>query len=159
MQNRFILFLIFFQVFSSSIGWGQSDSTLVSFDDYMQLVKQYHPIAKQGELIIESGEINMLGARGSFDPIIKSQLDQKQFDGKEYFTLNTNTIEVPTPLGIQIKAGYDRSTGSFVNPENNLPENGLAYAGVAVPLGAGLLFDERRQAVRQAELFRKSHVS
>jgi outer membrane protein TolC len=156
MQNRFILFLIFFQVFSSSIGWGQSDSTLVSFDDYMQLVKQYHPIAKQGELIIESGEINMLGARGSFDPIIKSQLDQKQFDGKEYFTLNTNTIEVPTPLGIQIKAGYDRSTGSFVNPENNLPENGLAYAGVAVPLGAGLLFDERRQAVRQAELFERA---
>jgi hypothetical protein len=99
----------------------------------------------------------MMKARGSFDPVLKSQFDQKQFDDKQYYQLNTNQIEIPTALGgLKLKAGYDRNTGSFVNPENQLPENGLAYAGVAIPIGAGLFFDERRQAVRQAEVFEQA---
>lgn len=130
-----------------------ADSLVVSFDAYLDMVKAYHPISKQADLLLESGDANLRKARGSFDPILKSMYDNKQFDEKNYYQLNSNQLTVPTGLGISFKAGYDNNQGVFVNPENSLPQNGLAYAGIAVPLGSGLFFDERRQAVRQAEVY------
>lgn len=136
--------------------YGQNDTSLVSFEVFMEIVQTNHPLSKQADLQIESGAANLLKARGNFDPLLKSQYDQKQFDGKNYFRLNTNEIKIPTGLGLEFKAGYDNNQGSFVNPENQLPDNGLAYAGIAIPLGKGLLFDERRQAVRQAEVYQRA---
>ncbi|MCG8310306.1 MAG: TolC family protein [Cytophagales bacterium] len=137
-------------------GFGQPDSSYVSFEAFMHMVRAYHPAGKQAELLIESGDANLRKARGNFDPVIKSDYNQKQFDSKNYYQINSNTLTVPTPLGLELKAGYDNTSGVFLNPENQLPANGLAYAGIAVPLGKGLLFDDRRQAVRQAEVFEKA---
>ena len=148
--------LIFVVLLASHPGIGQQDSSYVSYERFIKLVREYHPVSKQAELLIESGAANLRKARGNFDPTIKSDYDQKQFDGKNYYQLNTNSLTVPTPLGLELKAGYDNTTGVFLNPENNLPSNGLAYAGIAVPIGKGLFFDERRQAVRQAEVFERA---
>jgi outer membrane protein TolC len=157
MKNRLLILFALITIGYHQSAHGQADSVMLGFDEFMQLVKAYHPVARQGEMLVESGEINLMKARGGFDPVIKSQFDQKQFDGKQYYQLNTNQIEIPTALGgLKLKAGYDRNTGSFVNPENQLPENGLAYAGVAIPIGEGLLFDERRQVMRQAEVFEQA---
>ena len=136
----------------------QTDSTVVSFETYMKIVKANHPVSKQADLLIETGEANLRRARGNFDPELKSVFDQKEFEGKEYYQLNTNTLKIPTPLGVELKAGYDNNAGAFVNPESVTPQNGLTYAGIAVPLGKGLFFDERRQAVRQAEVFERATV-
>ncbi len=138
------------QVFS------QNDSTVVSFEYFLELVETNHPLSKQADLLIESGSANLQKAKGNFDPVITSDFDQKQFDGKNYYRLNSNQLKIPTAIGLELKAGYDNNSGAFVNPENQLPPNGLAYAGVAIPIGEGLLFDERRHAVRQAEVFEKA---
>ncbi len=158
MKSKFawVLLLIGGIIFQEATA--QEDNLIVSFDQFMQLVRQNHPLTRQGELIIESGEANRMRARGSFDPLLKSEFDQKQFDDKNYFQLNTNELKVPTPFALELKAGYDNNTGVFVNPEHQLPQAGLAYAGVAIPLVQGLLFDERRQAVRQAEVFQRGTV-
>jgi len=140
---------------STSKVYAQNDTTVVNFDIFIEMVKANHPIMRQGEILIETGEANRRKARGSFDPMLKSVYDHKQFDGKNYWQMNMNELKIPTPLGLELKAGYDFSQGDFVSPENELPDNGLAYAGIAVPLGNGLLFDERRQAVRQAEVFER----
>lgn len=156
MRLAFSLLLAFSVQFYTQATFSQGDSTLISFESFMQVVKANHPLSKQADLLVESGSSNLRKAKGSFDPILKSNYDQKQFDGKNYYQLNTNQLVVPTPLGIEFKAGYDNNTGEYVNPENHLPDNGLAYAGIAVPIGKGLLFDERRLAVRQAEVFERS---
>jgi outer membrane protein TolC len=157
-SKSLIISLFVFLISSPSYSQSDNDTTVVSFDSYIELVKAYHPIARQGELLLESGEVNLKKARGNFDPVIKSVYDQKQFDGKNYFQNNYNELKIPTPLGLELKAGYDYSQGDFINPESSLPENGLAYAGIALPLGNGLFFDERRQAVRQAEVFERATV-
>ncbi len=136
----------------------QTDTTVVSFDTFMNIVKANHPVSKQADLLIETGEANLRRARGNFDPELKSAFNQKEFEGKEYYQLNTNELKIPTPLGVELKAGYDNNTGTFADPENRTPQNGLTYAGIAVPLGKGLFFDERRQAVRQAEVFERATV-
>ena len=66
-----------------------ADSVVVSFDAYLDMVKAYHPIGKQADLLLESGDANLRKARGSFDPILKSMYDNKQFDEKNYYQLNS----------------------------------------------------------------------
>lgn len=154
MRNKLLLIVLVLMLPLGS--QAQSDSTILSFDRFLQLVKANHPASKQAELVRESGDANLKRARGSFDPILKSTYDQKQFDDKNYFQLNKNELSIPTAIGLQLKAGYENNQGLFVNPENRLPTNGLAYAGIALPLGSGLLFDERRQEVRAAEVMQRS---
>lgn len=141
---------------NAEISFSQNDSARLGFDTFIEMVQQNHPMSKQASLLLDMGEANLRKAKGSFDPVLKSEYNQKQFGGKDYYQLNANQVSVPTPLGLEFKAGYDNNTGLFVNPEDHLPANGLAYAGVAVPIGNGLLFDERRQDVRQAEVYERA---
>jgi outer membrane protein TolC len=150
--------IIFGLILVSANLLAQTDSTIVSFETFMKIVQANHPVSKQADLLTETGEANLRRARGNFDPELKSTYDQKEFEGKEYYQLNTNELKIPTPLGVELKAGYDNNTGTFADPENRTPQNGLTYAGIAVPLGKGLFFDERRQAVRQAEVFDRATV-
>jgi len=133
--------------------YGQDDSLKITFDQFMEMVRTNHPVYRQADLMLETGDANLRRARGNFDPILKSTFDNKQFDDKNYYSLNNNEIKVPTLLGLEVKAGYEKNTGVFVNPENQLPTNGLAYAGISVPIGKGLFIDERRQVLRQAEIY------
>lgn len=155
-MHRFVLISLTFLVLVNLPAAGQVDSARVTFDAYIALVKANHPLSKQADLLLETGEANLRKAKGEFDPVLKSQYDQKQFDGKNYYQLNSNELKIPTGIGVELKAGYDNNSGEFVNPENQLPDNGLAYAGIAVPLGSGLLFDERRQAVQQAKVLERA---
>ena len=150
------LTLLLFLITVAPAGFGQVDTSYVSFQVYMDMVKSYHPMSRQADLLLESGEANLRKAKGSFDPVLKSNFDKKQFDGKNYYQINSNSLQIPTPIGLEVKAGYDNTSGVFLNPENSLPSNGLAYAGIAVPLGKGLLFDERRQVVNQAKVFERT---
>jgi outer membrane protein TolC len=138
--------------------YGKSDSLTVSFDNFISLVKRNHPISRQADITMESGKQTLKSARGNFDPLIKSQLDNKEYSGKEYFMLNTNELKIPTIVGLELQAGYETNRGAYLNPENIVPDNGLAYAGFTIPLGNGLFFDERRQALRQAQVYEKSTV-
>lgn len=147
-----IVFLLFIQIGCLTADNPEIDST-VTFQEFIGMVASYHPIFRQADLVVESGEANLRSARGHFDPVLKSNYDQKQFDGKNYYKINNNELKLPTVLGLEFKAGYENNDGVFLNPESNVTENGLAYAGISVPIGKGLFFDERRQALRQAEFF------
>jgi len=142
----------------SATARGQSDSLIVSFDNFISLVKRNHPVSRQADITMQSGEQMLKSARGNFDPLIKSELDNKEYGGKEYYMLNTNELKIPTIIGLELKAGYETNRGAYLNPENVVPDNGLAYAGFTLPLGNGLFFDERRQALRQAQVYEKSTI-
>ena len=53
----------------------------LSFEEYMSIVQQYHPIAKQADIQIEKAKAALLSARGMFDPLLETQTSQKSFDG------------------------------------------------------------------------------
>jgi len=151
MRKFWILIFIFWMC--HGISMAQDSVFVLSQDRFVEMVLKYHPVARQSELILERGEFGLKKARGNFDPSVFTYLDDKNFDQKEYFSILGTGLKVPTWLGIDIKFGYDRNKGAFLNPENTVPDNGLWYAGISVPLGEGLFIDERRKIVQQAKLF------
>lgn len=153
-----ILSLIFsgFFFFFSTIIYSQNDIAPFTQEQLLWYVKNYHPLAKQANLFTAKGESSIRKAKGNFDPYLFGGINQKYFSNKEYFSLLGTGLKIPTWYGIEIKGGFDKNSGLFLNPENNLPLGGLWYAGVSVTLGKGLFIDQRRAALQQAQLFAQS---
>jgi outer membrane protein TolC len=149
MKKVILLFLIPF------FGWSQTEIPL-SFDDFIQVVKTGHPLARQAELQRELGELAILKSKGQVDPKAFTEFNQKQFDDKRYYNLFDAGLKIPTWFGATFEAGYAQNTGDFLNPENSTPTDGLFYAGVTMPIGKGLLMDERRATLRQGRLYNET---
>lgn len=131
------------------------DTTVLSFSEYMGYVKKFHPIVKQANLVINEGETKLMKARGMFDPKLEVDTEKKVFKNTEYFNKLDATFKIPTWYGIEIKANFEQNDGTFLNPEANVPTDGLYSAGVSVSLAQGLLINKRMAAVKQAKLFNK----
>lgn len=124
----------------------------LSYDGFIDIVREYHPVSQQAKLLVESGEQNLKSSKGGFDPILKVDYAEKQFDNKNYYQQNKNELVIPSRIAANFRAGYEQNQGDFLNPENSVPSSGLVYAGVAIPLGSGLFIDERRKDFQQAKL-------
>jgi outer membrane protein TolC len=119
--------------------------------DLLTYVALRHPVARQASLLPERALQEVRFARGLFDPAATSKYYGKTLGGKEYFHDWDTQLRVPLWFGTDVKAGFERGTGSYINPENYTAPKGLSYVGISVPLAQGLLIDERRAAVRQAQ--------
>ena len=124
----------------------------VSYGALIQIVLEQHPVIYQSELLTDQSRAYLGKARGHFDPVLKATFDQKRFDQKNYYQNLNSSLEIPTWLGPSVKVGYERNQGDFLNNADLLPPNGLINAGIKIPLGSGLIFDERRKAVAEARL-------
>jgi outer membrane protein TolC len=148
MKNIGILFLLF-----CSLAWGQEQNPKeFSYNEFLGYVKKYHPLAKRAQLEINQAQANLMMARGGFDPKIEADFDQKQFKGKEYYSVFNSSFKIPTWYGIEVKAGFDNSEGIFVNPENSLPNQGLTSLGITIPIGQGLVINQRMADLRKAKI-------
>jgi hypothetical protein len=60
--------------------------------------------------------------------ILKLQLTltKKQFKDTEYYSILNSSFKIPTWYGIEIKAGFEQNEGYYLNPENTVPNTGLA---------------------------------
>ncbi len=126
-------------------------SRVFSLTDLLTYVALRHPVARQAGLLPERARQEVRFARGLFDPAATSKYYGKTFGGKDYFHDWDTQLRVPLWFGADIKAGFERGVGTYVNPENFTPVAGLSYVGISVPLAQGLLMDERRSLVRQAQ--------
>ena len=144
--------------FIDILGAHPVDSTLktLSVSEFIEVVKKYHPVAKQSQLIPEQAKSELLIARGGWDPTIYSTYDSKTYDGAYYYSYFENKISVPVWYGIEISAGYDFVYGRNINNESKLPKDGLGYLGVSVPLLKNMLIDKQRAALRKAQIFREA---
>ena len=136
----------------NTYGQTQSDIGVMSLEEYLGWVKQYHPVAKQADLRITEAQAKLLKARGAFDPKIEIGWNNKEFGEKEYYNILNSSFKIPTWFGVELKAGFDRNSGEFLNPQNNVPENGLYKAGISVPLGQGLFINQRMAGLKQAKI-------
>jgi outer membrane protein TolC len=148
-MKAFILcILIFF-----SIGSKANDTLrYLSEEQFINIVRSYHPVAKQAQLMVDRAKAELTASRAGFDPAFYLQTDRKTFDGKIYYDYFNPELKIPTWYGIELKAGLEENFGDYTNPE--LTQGQSSYVGVSVPLGKNLLMDKRRSVLRQAKLFR-----
>lgn len=153
-MKRIIIAFLLFGFIAKSQTINPSKSALdkeFSFNEYLGFVKKYHPLVKTANLEISNAQANLMMARGGFDPKIEVDFDQKQFKDKEYYSNLTSSFKIPTWYGVEIKAGFDSNQGIFLNPENNVPTNGLAAIGINLQLGQGLFINQRMADLRKAK--------
>ena len=137
-----------------SLAQAQKDSlSVLSYDAYMNRVKAHHPLSLQAQLQVEMGEAGLRQSRGLFDPKMFTDVAQKYFDNSEYYSLIDGGLKVPTWFGLELSSGYEQNRGVFLNPENKVPDVGLWYAGISLPIGKGLFIDERRAELRKAQAY------
>lgn len=149
-----ILILLFVSLAFESQGQ-QDMAEPLSIRNFLQLVRQHHPLVKQAELIPQTADASTLAARGGFDPKLFYEYRNKFFDDKNYYALSNGGFTIPTWFGVEVKGGYEQNQGDYLNPENTVPDQGLVYAQVSIPLLKGLLVDERRATLQKAKLFRE----
>ncbi len=138
-------------------GAGQEgEPKVLALEDLLALVREYHPVARQAGLQTVRGEAGLQKARGGFDPKLYTVIDQKYYNGKSYFSHLDGGLKVPTWFGVELKAGFDQQSGEFLNPENTTPTGGLLMAGIQVPLGQGLMIDQRRATLFAARVYQKA---
>ena len=124
----------------------------LSLNEYLGFVKQYHPVAKLADLNLTAAQAKLLKSRGAFDPKVEVDWKTKNFDSKEYYDILNSTFKIPTWFGVELKAGFEQNEGEFLNPQNNVPDDGLYAAGVSVPIGQGLFINKRMAELKQAKI-------
>ncbi|MDF2158011.1 TolC family protein [Algoriphagus sp. CAU 1675] len=129
------------------------------FEVFMKWVESFHPMASQAEIYLGMGEMEVRKARGGFDPLLYGTIDQKDFSEKTYYDKREAGLKIPTVAGIELNGAFEQNSGQFLNPENSVPSGGLLAAGASLNLGQGLILDERRAALRQAQLYQQSTES
>ncbi|MDT0648049.1 TolC family protein [Zunongwangia sp. F260] len=153
-------YLFLFSVFSCFFLKAQEQlPEVLSFEEYMAYVKEYHPVAGQAELQISMGEAQLLKARGGFDPKIEVDYDRKEFKGTEYYDILNSTFKIPTWYGVEVKAGFEQNEGYYLNPQKTVPEDGLFSAGVSVDVGQGMWINDRMATLKSARAFRQQTLA
>lgn len=129
-----------------------SASKILSPDNFIAIVKQFHPVIRQAAINIEKARADITTARGGFDPSVYLDTDQKTFDGKNYYSYVNPELKIPTWYGIEVKAGLENNGGQFLNSEVSTGQS--SYIGLSVPLAKNLLMDKRRAVLQQAKIFK-----
>ena len=121
-------------------------------EEFISIIKKYHPVARQAALGVKIAEADVLSSRGYFDPILSVNDAKKELDGLSYYNQRQTELKIPTWYGIDLYAGKEDITGSRINPEET--KGSLTYVGFSLPLLQNLMMDKRRAALRQAKIFR-----
>ncbi len=139
------------QIVSAEISSSSSDSIL-TYGWYLAAVKAFHPVSVNANLELDLAARNLRMARGGFDPLLYGNYRTKEFKETDYYDALQAGLEIPTWFGLSLQAGFEDNSGVFLNPELTVPSRGLINAGLTAQLGAGLLMDSRRAALRQAQI-------
>lgn len=127
------------------------DSTqTLSLKSFLQIVKQFHPVAKQAGIQVDKAKANLTIARGNFDPVLEGGGSNKTFDGSNYYQSNGTQLNIPTWYGIELTAGIEYLTGNRTDP--TATSGKTSFAGISIPLAKNLLMDKRRAALQQAKI-------
>jgi outer membrane protein TolC len=121
-------------------------------DEFIAVVKKFHPVLKQANLQVRIAQAEVLANRGQFDPVLRTDYNRKEFDGLTYYDQTLTELRIPTWYGPDIVAGQENIGGSRVNPE--LSKGGVSYIGLSMPLLQNLVINKRRAALRQARVYR-----
>lgn len=152
-MRKFILFLIL--VLSQGVNAQEIDTLRLDFQEYIAIVKKYHPLVKQAGLLVQEGDFKLMKSRGAFDPKIESDISEKNYKSAEYYNLFGAAFKIPTYYGLELNAKYEKNSGKYLNPQNTVPEEGLYSAGISLDVTNGIFLSERMAALKQAKIYRE----
>ncbi|PZP50229.1 MAG: transporter [Pseudopedobacter saltans] len=125
---------------------------IFSIKDLQEAVLTNHPIVKQAYLLKDAAQTRIKQALGKFDPKLESSFARKQFGNNDYYSNWQNELKVPLWLaGADLKLSYDKNYGEYTNPQYYTGRDGLGGLGLNIPIGQGLIIDERRNTLKQAK--------
>lgn len=150
MNRRFLLLVLCSMISFFEL---RSQSMALSLDNALNIVRKFHPVVNQSNLIIDQASNSLQASRGVFDPTLLVDNDRKTFDNKRYFNYYNPELRIPTWYGIDFKAGIENNVGDRLNTA--LTPNRSAYMGVSLDPLRGLIYDKRRAAVQQANIMVK----
>jgi outer membrane protein TolC len=127
-----------------------SQQKVLTLENTMDIIRKFHPVARQANLEVDLAKASLQASRGVFDPSFYLRNEKKSFDGKNYYFYSNPELKIPTWFGIDIKAGFENNTGDRLDPVTSAGKS--TYAGISIPVLKGLLFDKRRAAVQQSKL-------
>ena len=137
-------------------GLAASSQQTLTMEEFLVLVKKYHPIAKQASLGVEIAKAEVISARGGFDPTFQNSISRKELDGLLYYDHQISEVKVPTWYGVDVVAGIESLTGQRTSDPDT--KGNSSYLGFSVPVAKGLLMDARRAALQQAKIFQQLSV-
>lgn len=127
---------------------------ILTEEEYISIVKKYHPISLQAQNVVRQGESLVRNARGYFDPKLYANHLDKNFQTKNYYDLTDVGLKVPTWFGIELKTGWEYAFGSFTNPESTTPTDGLFYTGISISPNQ-LIIDKRKSILLKAKEYQE----
>lgn len=155
-----LLFTVFVFLFAlRADGQVVQDTLLLGEREFLQQVLLYHPMLITEELEVERANQEVQVNRAAFDPAVYADWMNKDFDDKNYYNYQNASLSWQLPPGIKVKAGAERSSGQFINPEFNTPAEGLLFAEVAVPIGDGLFRTEDQTKLQKSRINADAAVS
>ncbi|WP_430404549.1 TolC family protein [Fluviicola sp.] len=143
---------VFLFIFTLGTSWAQDTIQQFTLDQFLMHVKENHPVALVATNQVEMAELFIRQSKGSFDPVLLGGVDQKVFNGTTYYSTLSTGIKIPTRLGIDVKAMGDWNRGTYLNPQDRVPDGGLTYLGFEAQLGRGMFTDERRTQIKRAQI-------
>lgn len=123
-----------------------------TYNEFLGYVKKSHPLVKSANLELNKAQANLMMARGAFDPKLEVDFNNKKFKDVDYYSVLNSSFKIPTWYGIEVKAGFDNNDGYYLNPQNKTPNQGLTSLGISVPLGQGLLINQRMADLQKAKI-------
>jgi len=127
----------------------------VTFARFAAQVEANHPEALQAGLVRAQARSAVQEAWGGFDPKFSLAVGQKAYKNDPYYTYVDAGLKIPTPIGADIKVGFERAAGTRVSEDRITPRQGLLSLGVSLPLGQRIITDERRTALSVARAQRQ----
>ncbi len=129
--------------------------SVLEFQQYINYVLNYHPVAKAANLQTIRGNLFIREAKANFDPSLNYQNKIKSFDAKTYYFNQFADFTVPIWWNFDIKSSWERNYGTKLNPEFYTPMEGLFSLGISVPVTQSLILDARKNAVQIAKAVSK----
>ena len=127
-----------------------NDKKYFGVKEFIEQVKQFHPVARQAGILVSMAEAELLTAKGSFDPVFDLDISRKTFDGKNYYNYANPELKIPLPVG-DLKTGLENNGGDYLSSE--ITKGKSSYLGMELPLARGLVTDKRRTFLRQAKIY------
>lgn len=148
-MNRFLRVILFMMLSGATA----QDSILLDYQSYLDQVRQFHPVARQANIVAGMGAARLQESRGGFDPKLMVDYGTKEYGGKTYYDRLNAAFKIPTWYGVEFKGQFEQNEGDYLNPSEVIPTDGLYSAGVSVSLARGLWTNERMAALRKARYF------
>ena len=154
MPNRLIIPSLLVLLITASVSGQQvtSDTATLGIDAFHRRILDHHPLVLQARLLSDQARQEIRMARGSFDPKLEAAWATKEFEDKSYFNTVQSSLSLPTRSPVTPKIGFEQRTGQLLDPSEKIPGDQQVSAGLTLPLGRGLITDERRTALKQAQL-------